>query len=304
MLQLRGAYTALITPMTDTAEVDYDGFRRLVQQQLHSGIAGLVPLGTTGETPTLERDEQDKLIGIAVEESAGKLPVIVGAGSNSTRHTIANAKRAKELGADAVLVVTPYYNKPTNEGIYRHFAALADACDIPVLVYNIMSRTSKNIDVATMKRLSSIPNVIGVKESSGDMGQVGDIIHQVAAARRSEGRQFSVLSGDDAFALSLIAMGGDGLVSVAANIVPERVAALVSACLRGDFDAARKSHYELLPLFKGEFLETNPIPIKRAMAWAGLPSGPCRLPLCSLAPEYEPMLRSALSAAAIKTKTD
>lgn len=299
MLKLRGAYTALVTPMNADGSVDYDGFRRLVAIQIAAGISGLVPLGTTGETPTLERDEQDKLISIAVEEAKGRLPVIVGVGSNSTRHTQENAKRARELGADAVLVVTPYYNKPTNEGIYRHFAAVAEATDAPILIYNIVGRTAKNIDVPTMDRLSRIPTVVGVKESSGDIGQIGDIVRDVAAARAAEGRHFAVLSGDDAFTLPLCAMGGDGIVSVVSNLVPERVAALAAACLAGDYGQARKLHYGLLPLFKGAFVETNPIPIKAAMDWAGLPAGPTRLPLCELERQNEPKLRAALAAAGI-----
>jgi 4-hydroxy-tetrahydrodipicolinate synthase len=300
MQQLRGAFTALVTPMTREGDVDYDGFRRLVRFQIEAGINGLVPLGTTGETPTLERDEQDKLIRIAVEEAKGRLPVIVGAGSNSTKHAIENVKRAKELGADAVLVVTPYYNKPTNEGIFRHFAAIAEASDAPIVIYNIASRTAKNIDLPTMQRLSRIPTVVGVKESSGDIGQIGDFIHEVAAARVAEGRPFSVLSGDDAYILPLIAMGGDGIVSVVSNLLPARVVALAQACLRGDWEKARELHYALLPIFKGAFIETNPIPIKAAMDWAGLPAGPTRLPMCPLMAENEPKLRAALAAAGVQ----
>lgn len=299
MLKLRGAFTALVTPMTGAGDVDYDGFRRLVSFQLENGISGLVPLGTTGETPTLERDEQDRLISIAAETAKGRAPIIVGVGSNSTRHTIENAKRARGLGADAVLIVTPYYSKPTNEGLYRHFAAVADATDAPILIYNIASRTAKNIDAPTMERLSRIPTVIGVKESSGDIGQIGDIVRSVAAARAAEGRFFSVLSGDDAYTLPLCAMGGDGVVSVVSNLVPRRVADLAAACLSGDFAKARQLHYGLLPFFKGAFIETNPIPIKAALGWAGLPAGPTRLPMCPLETENEPKLRAALAAAGI-----
>ncbi len=300
MLKLRGAFTALVTPMTGSGDVDYDGFRKLVAFQIENGISGLVPLGTTGETPTLERDEQDRLIAISVEETKKRVPIIIGVGSNSTRHTIENAKRAKQLGADAVLVVTPYYNKPTNEGVYRHFAAVADAVDVPILIYNIIGRTAKNIDVATMDRLSRIPAVIGVKESSGDIGQIGDIVKTVAAARAAEGRFFSVLSGDDSFTLPLCAMGGDGVVSVVSNLVPRRVADLTAACLEGDYAKARELHYGLLPFFKGAFVETNPIPIKAAMDWAGLPAGPTRLPLCEMEKSNEPKLRASLEASGIK----
>lgn len=304
MLQLRGAYTALVTPMRADGTVDYDGFRSLIRFQIEKGISGLVPLGTTGETPTLERDEQDRLISIASEETRGRVPIIVGVGSNSTAHTVGNAKRARELGADAVLVVTPYYNKPTNEGIYRHFAAVADACDVPILVYNIASRTGKNIDVPTMVRLSRIPTVAGVKESSGDVAQITDMIREVAAPRTAEGRPFAVLSGDDAFTLPLCALGGDGVVSVVSNLVPDRVAALTAACLSGDYVLARRLHHALVPLFKGAFIETNPIPIKAAMGWAGLPSGPARLPLCDLEAANEPKLRSALAAASVEVRNN
>lgn len=300
MLKLRGAFTALITPFTSSGDVDYDGFRKLVAFQIENGISGLVPLGTTGETPTLERDEQDRLIVISVEETNKRVPIIIGVGSNSTKHTIENAKRAKELGADAVLVVTPYYNKPTNEGIYRHFAAIADATDAPIVIYNIAGRTGKNIDAATMERLSRIPTVIGVKESSGDIGQIGDIVRDVAKARAAEGRFFAVLSGDDAFTLPLCAMGGDGVVSVVSNLVPRRVADLAAACVAGDFDKARELHYGLLPFFKGAFVETNPIPIKAAMDWAGLPAGPTRLPLCPLEKANEAKVRASLVASGIK----
>ncbi|MDL2229368.1 4-hydroxy-tetrahydrodipicolinate synthase [Treponema sp. OttesenSCG-928-L16] len=300
MIQLRGAYTALITPMKENGDVDYDGFRSLVRFQINGGIDGIVPLGTTGETPALERDEQDKLIDIAVGEVSKRLPVIIGTGSNSTKHTIENTKRAKELGADAALIVTPYYSKPNDEGIFRHFEAVAWAVDIPIVIYNIGSRTGKNIDPVLMERISRIPSILGIKESSGDIHQMGEMIDKVARPRRAEGRPFSVLSGDDAFTLPMTALGGDGVISVISNLVPDRVAALTEACLAGNFDSARKLHYELLPLIKGAFIETNPIPIKAAMAWAGLPAGPVRLPLGALSPENEAPLRSALEAAKVK----
>ncbi|MCX7655204.1 MAG: 4-hydroxy-tetrahydrodipicolinate synthase [Treponemataceae bacterium] len=299
-MQLRGAFTALITPMEADGSVDYEGFRTLIRLQLEAGINGLVPLGTTGETPTLERDEQDRLITLALEEAGGKVPVIVGVGSNSTAHTVHNARRAQELGADAILVVTPYYNKPTNEGIYRHFAAIAEATDIPIVVYNIAGRTGKNIDVATMERLSRIPSVVAVKEASGDIAQMGDIIATVAQARRQEGKYFAVLSGDDAFTLPLAVLGGDGVISVVSNLVPKRIVELCQACQQGDFAEARRKHYELLPLFKGAFIETNPIPIKTAMGWLGLPAGPLRLPLCELEKNNIEKLKAALRSAHIE----
>lgn len=298
-MNLRGAITALVTPMNGDGTVNYEGYRSLIRFQLEKGIDGLVPLGTTGETPTLTREEQDELIRIAVEEAGGKVPLIVGVGTNATATTIANARRATELGADGLLVVTPYYNKPTNEGIVRHFEAVAAAVDTPILIYNIVGRTGKNIDLATMQRLAAIKTVVGVKEASGDMAQIADIIQTIARPRRGSDRPFAVLSGDDAWTLPLCAMGGDGVVSVVSNLVPDRMVALAKAALEGDMDRARDIHYGLLPLFKGAFIETNPVPIKQAMAWAGLPAGPCRLPLCELEEASGPKLRAALAAAGI-----
>ncbi len=300
MIQLRGVYTALVTPMKENGDVNYEAFRDLVRFQIEGGVHGLLPLGTTGETPTLFRDEQDKLIKIAIEEVQGKLPVIVGTGSNSTHHTIENTKRAKDLGADAVLVVTPYYNKPNDAGVLAHFNAVAEAVDIPIVIYNIASRTGKNITPGLMKKIVQIPNIAGVKESSGDINQIGDMINEVVMPLRAEGRIFSFLSGDDSFTLPLCAMGGDGIISVVSNLVPARVAALCRACLSGNYEEARKLHYGLLPLFKGAFFDTNPIPIKTAMNWAGLNAGALRLPMVPLAKELEEPLRKALEAAKIE----
>jgi 4-hydroxy-tetrahydrodipicolinate synthase len=294
---VRGAFTALITPMKmnkkGEVEVDYDGFRELIDFQIQSGINGLVPLGTTGETPTLEEDEEEKLIKIAVKAVKGRIPLIVGAGSNSTKSAIAYAKRAGKLGADAALVVTPYYNKPNDEGIFLHFEAVARESGIPIIIYNIASRTGKNISVQLMERLSLIPGIAGVKESSGDVNQMGDMV-ALAKKRRSEGRDFSVLCGDDSLALPLLALGGDGLISVASNLAPDKITALVKAGLDGDFSKARQLHYELLPFFKAAFVETNPIPIKAAMSLSGLPAGPARLPLGRLSESNRQLLETVL----------
>jgi 4-hydroxy-tetrahydrodipicolinate synthase len=301
MLRLQGALTALITPMTEKGEVDYQGFRELIRFQLREGINGLVPLGTTGETPTLEEEEEEKLIRIAVEEAKGKVPLIIGAGSNSTRYAVTYTKRAKDLGADAVLVVTPYYNKPNDQGLFRHFEAVA-AAGIPVIIYNIASRTGKNIPTPLMRRLAQIPGIIGVKEASGDINQMGDVIRDIALPRQAGGEPFAVLSGDDAFTLPLIALGGGGVISVISNLVPAKVAALARAALEGKYEEARKLHYELLPLIKAAFVETNPIPIKTALTWAGLPGGPVRLPLGPLSPASEKPLREALEGLGIQVK--
>jgi 4-hydroxy-tetrahydrodipicolinate synthase len=303
MMKLTGAYTALITPMKENGEVDYEGFRRLINFQLEEGIDGLVPLGTTGETPTLEEDEEEKLIKIAVEEVKGRVPVIVGTGSNDTKYMAAYTRRAKNLGADAALVVTPYNNKPNDSGLLRHFQAAA-AGGLPVVVYNIASRTGRNIPTPLMAKIAQIPGIAGVKESSGDLGQMGDVIREIALPRRQAGNPFAVLSGDDAFTLPLIALGGDGIVSVVSNLVPRRVKALAKACLEGDFEEGRRIHFELLPLIKAAFVETNPAPIKAAMTWAGLPGGPVRLPLGPLAPASEAVLKAALEGLELKIRSE
>lgn len=294
MTKLRGAFTALITPMNADESVDFEGFRRLVRFQLESGISGIVPLGTTGETPTLDEFEEDKLIDIAMAEAKGKVPIILGAGSNCTKDAVKYVKRAKAKGGDYALVVMPYYNKPTDEGIYRHFAACAEV-GIPIIVYNIAGRTGKNISTPLLAKIADLPNIAGVKESSGDMNQMMDVI----AAISSKKPGFSVLSGDDPFNIALAAIGGDGIISVVSNIEPVRVTAMTMAALNGDFVKARALHYELLPFFRAAFMETNPIPIKAAMNIKGLPAGSLRLPLCSLMAENEPKLRAAMKESKI-----
>ncbi|MDR0387122.1 MAG: 4-hydroxy-tetrahydrodipicolinate synthase [Treponema sp.] len=293
MARFRGAFTAIVTPMKENGDVDYEGFRRLIDFQIQGGIDGLVPLGTTGETPTLEDDEEERLIKIAVEEVRGRVPIIVGTGSNSTKSMMGYTKRAKDLGADAALVVTPYYNKPNDAGLIRHFEAAA-AIGIPVVIYNIASRTGRNIPAPMIERLSRIPGIVGVKESSGDISQMMDIITD-RDRMRAGGRDFTVLSGDDALTLPLIALGGDGIISVVSNLIPGKVAALARACLAGDFEEGRRLHYELLPFFKAAFVETNPVPIKTAMTWAGLPAGPARLPLGPLSGNSEAFLRKVVT---------
>jgi 4-hydroxy-tetrahydrodipicolinate synthase len=290
----RGVFTALITPMKDNGDVDYDGWRRLIEAQLAGGINGLVPLGTTGETPTLEEDEEERLIRIILDEVKGRVPVIVGAGSNDTKHMEQSVRRAKDMGADAALVVTPYYNRPNDGGLLRHFEA-ASSVGIPVIVYNIASRTGRNIPAALMKEIAKLPNIAGVKESSGDIGQMADMIHSIAMPARAAGGHFAVLSGDDGFTVPLAALGGDGLVSVISNAAPAKTVEMVKAALAGDFGTARRCHYELLPLMKAAFLETNPVPIKAALNLMGLPAGPARLPLGPLSPASEAPLRAALS---------
>ena len=298
MKEFKGTYTALVTPMKENREVDYDGFKRLVNFQLEQGIDGLVPLGTTGETPTLEEDEEEKLIRIIIDEVKGKVPVIIGAGSNDTKHMSIYVKRALDMGADAALVVTPYYNKPNDSGLLKHFEA-AGAVGIPIIIYNIASRSGRNIPTPLMEKIAALPGIAGVKEASGDMAQMEDVLYSIAMPRRGGENPFWVLSGDDGFTLPLMALGGDGIISVVSNIVPARVKAMTSACLNGDFEEARMIHFKLLPFIKAAFIETNPVPIKAAMNWAGLPAGPARLPLGRLETKNEAPLKSAMKSLAL-----
>jgi len=294
MTNFGGAFTAIVTPMTESGEIDYEGFRRLVQFQIAEGIDGIVPMGTTGENPTLDEAEEDKLIEIAVKEAAGKIKVIVGAGSNCTKHMVKYVERAKKMGADAALVVTPYYNKPNDDGLLRHYDAAANV-GIPIIVYNIASRTGRNIPTPLLEKIAQNPNIAGVKESSGDINQMGDVIRDIAIPRQKKGQKFWVISGDDYLTLPLISMGGDGIISVISNLVPSKIKALTKAALEGRYEEARALHYELLPLVKAAFIETNPVPIKQALMWAGLPAGPARLPLGKLTPASEAVVKKAMS---------
>lgn len=280
----RGAFTALITPMTSDGAVDFDGFRKNVIFQLEQGIDGLVPLGTTAETPTLDEkpgSEEDKLIDIVLEEvrkfeksSGKKIPVILGAGSNNTKDAVAYCERAKKAGADAALVVTPYYNKPSKEGIYQHFAAVSKV-GIPIIVYNIAGRTGLNIPTDLLVRIAELPNIAGVKEASGSVAQMMEVIGQI----KNKKPDFAVFSGDDGLTLPLLACGGDGIISVASNMIPALMKELTAAGLAGDFAKAREIHYRLAPFFKAEFCDGNPSSIKYAMNVKGMPAGGLRLPL-------------------------
>ena len=297
MIQLRGAFTAMITPMKEDGSIDYDGYRKLLRFQMEEGIDGLVPLGTTGETPTLDEDEEQRIIDVVMEEVRAfekergvKVPVVLGAGSNNTRDAVRYTERAKKAGADAALVVTPYYNKPSSEGIFRHFEAVSRV-GIPILVYNIAGRTGKNIDTPTLSRIADLPNIAGVKEASGSISQMTDVIDTI----KSKHPDFAVLSGDDAMTLPLIACGGDGVVSVVSNAAPAPVTEMVKAALSGDYEAARKIHYRLLPFFKAAFVDGNPTSIKYAMRVKGLPSGSVRLPLVDVHDEAKKIIEEALS---------
>ena len=298
MIKLKGTYTAMITPMKKNGAVDYEGFRKHIKNQLKAGIDGLVPLCTTSETPTLDEDEEDKMISIIMEERAaykkatGKnIPIIIGTGSNNTRDAVRYTQRAKEAGADAALVVTPYYNKPSQEGIFRHFKAVS-AVGLPILVYNIQGRTGTNIATDTLARIADLPNIIGVKEASGNVNQMMDVLAKV----KSKHPNFAVLSGDDGLTLPLLALGGDGVVSVVSNLAPKEVKAMVDAGLKGKFDEARKAHFRLLPIFKGAFVDGNPTSIKYAMNLKGLPAGGVRAPLVEVNANAKKVIKAALLA--------
>lgn len=299
MTKFHGAYTALITPMTADGSVDFDGFRKNVIFQLEQGIDGLVPLGTTAETPTLDEkpgSEEDKLIDIVFEEvrkfeksSGKKIPVILGAGSNNTKDAVAYCERAKNAGADGALVVTPYYNKPSKEGIFRHFEAVSKV-GIPIIVYNIAGRTGLNIPTELLARIAELPNIAGVKEASGSVAQMMEVIGQI----KNKKPDFAVMSGDDGLTLPLLAAGGDGVISVASNMIPNLMHELASAGLSGDFKKAREIHYRLAPFFKAEFCDGNPSSIKYAMNVKGLPAGTLRLPLVEVTDAAKKQIEQAI----------
>ncbi|HRR66252.1 MAG TPA: 4-hydroxy-tetrahydrodipicolinate synthase [Methanomassiliicoccales archaeon] len=284
----KGCATALITPFREDGEIDEEGLRELVRMQERAGVDALVPCGTTGESATLTHKEHLKVIGI-VREEAKRAQVIAGAGSNATHEAIHLSKGAKDLGVDGVLLISPYYNKPNQKGIFRHYEAIAKAVDIPIVVYNVPSRTGSNIAASTVKRLSEVPNIVALKEASGNMAQINAILASVP-----EG--FSVLSGDDMFTYPMMALGAKGVISVTSNVVPELMVEMTHAALEGDWARARALHFKLLPLFNDLFLDTNPIPVKTAMRMLKRPAGVFRLPLCDMEPATTETLRKTLVA--------
>jgi 4-hydroxy-tetrahydrodipicolinate synthase len=286
--QWTGCGTALVTPFTRDGALDEAGVRRLAKRQIDAGIHFLVPCGTTGESPTLSEDERARVVELVVEEARGRVPVLAGAGGYDTREVIHAAKRMRQAGADGLLSVTPYYNKPTAEGLYQHYRAIADAVDAPIVVYNVPGRTGCNIDVATVVRLSSIPNIVGVKEASGNMTQICEIC-------RSVPRDFIVLSGDDALTLPIMAVGGRGIISVASNEVPAEMSRMAELADRGDFAGARVVHEMLLPLMQVNFIESSPIPVKSAMAAMGLLEETYRLPLVAPRPASRERILAVLA---------
>jgi 4-hydroxy-tetrahydrodipicolinate synthase len=273
-----GCGTALVTPFSRDFTVDEPALRRLIRRQIDAGIDFLVPCGTTGESPTLTRAEHLRVVEIAVEESRGKVPVLGGAGGYNTAEVIELAQELAHVGADGILSVTPYYNKPTQEGLYQHYRAIASSVRLPIIVYSVQGRTGVNVEPATLARLARIENIVGVKEASGNISQMASVIQQVP-------EDFLVLSGDDAITLPLIALGGRGLISVVSNEIPTEMTALVRSCLGGDFAVARALQRQYLPLMEVNFVESNPIPVKSALGLMGLLDPVFRLPMVPPKPE-------------------
>jgi len=287
-----GCGTALVTPFRKDLSLDEDAMRRLVQRQIAAGINFLVPCGTTGESPTLSHEEHLRVVAITLEEAKGKVPVLAGAGGYDTHHVIETARECERMGADGILSVTPYYNKPTQEGLYHHFKAIASAVSLPIILYNVPPRTNVNIDPATVRRLSEIENIIGVKEASGNISQITQVIQQVP-------EEFLVLSGDDALTLPLVAMGGRGIISVASNEIPAEMVRLAQLCLAGNFAEARAMQRKWLPLLEVNFIETNPTPVKAGMAEMGLLEPVFRLPLVPPRTENLAKIRAVLESLAL-----
>jgi len=285
----RGCGTALVTPFRQDFSLDEEALRRLVRRQVEAGINFLVPCGTTGENPTLTRAEHLRVVEIALAEAKGRVPVLAGAGGYNTAEVIELAKQLQHMRVDGILSVTPYYNKPTQEGLYQHFKAIASAVPLPMVVYSVQGRTGVNVEPATLKRLAEIDNIVGVKEASGNISQMAAIVKQVP-------ERFSVISGDDAITLPLIALGGCGVISVASNEIPAEMTRLTQACLKNDFAAARDLQRKYLPLMEINFVESNPIPVKAAMALMGLLEPVWRLPLVPPKPENLAKIRAELEA--------
>jgi len=288
----QGSMVAMVTPFRD-GKVDEAKLRELVEFHVKHGTDGVVPCGTTGESPTLSHAEHKRVVEIVIEAAAGRIPVIAGTGSNSTAEAIDMTVHAAKAGADAALLVSPYYNKPTQQGLYEHFRAIAQAAPgLPLIVYNIQGRTAVNVETDTLKRLSEIPNIVGVKEASGSLDQMTSVVLAC-------GPDFSVVSGDDSLTLPLMAVGGRGVISVVANILPKEVAELTHAALDGDWKRARELHWKLFPICRAMFVETNPIPVKEAMAMLGMIRAEWRLPMCPMSDANRERLRKVLAQAGI-----
>ena len=283
----RGTFTALVTPFRDGA-IDVSAFEKLIEAQIAAGIAGIVAVGTTGESPTLSHEEREQVIRLAVTTANKRCQVLAGTGSNATHHAVADTKMAEKLGADGALLVAPYYNKPSQEGLFRHFKAIADGTSLPIMLYNIPGRCGVDIGPDTVARLATeCRNIVSIKEASGSVERVSELRGRLPES-------FTILSGDDSLTLPFMSVGAAGVVSVAANLFPAEVCALVRAFESGDAKSAEKLHRKLFPLFKDLFIEPNPVPIKTALSWRGDMSSECRLPLCEMTAANQARLRKTL----------
>lgn len=293
-MRLEGCYTALVTPFKDTGAVDYETLRKLVKRQVESGVQGIVPVGTSGESPTLNFDEHTKVIETVIEAVNGSCTVIAGTGANSTAEAVELTRGARKMGADATLQVTPYYNKPTQEGLYRHFAAVAEEGGLPVVLYQVPGRTGREIAVDTIERLAEQAGVVAVKEACPDIDRTSEILNRCG--------DICVLSGDDSMTLPRMIVGGSGVISVASNLIPEEVAEMTGSALKGEWERAQQLHKKLYPLYRDLFVTTNPIPIKGAMAMAGLLQEVYRLPLCNMTDSEKEKVRQSALAAGVQIK--
>ncbi len=282
-MELKGCHVALVTPFRDDGALDEDGFRKNIDFLIDNGVAGIVPCGTTGESATLTWEEHHRVVDVALEQAAGRVTVIAGAGSNCTAEAVSAARHAREHKADAILCITPYYNKPTQEGLFEHFRSIAVEVDIPVVVYNVPGRTGVNIRPETLERLCELDNIVAVKEASGDLVQISEIHSRC-------GDRLAILSGEDALTLPILACGGVGTISVTANITPARMREMIDAFFAADTRRARELHEALLPITRALFIETNPIPVKTAMRELGMAAGPLRLPLVEMADQNKAAL--------------
>ena len=295
-MQFRGCGTALVTPFKQDGSIDETALRNLVAWQVESGIDFLVPCGTTGETPTLSHDEWLQVIDITVEVVAGRVPIVAGATSNSTQDAVSKAKEvAARSGVDGILTASPYYNKPTQEGQYRHFRAIAEAVDKPIILYNVPGRTGANIEPGTLARLAEVPNIAGVKEASGNISQMAEVCHSVPET-------FAVLSGDDAVTLPLIALGGVGIISVASNEIPREMSEMTRAALANDWESARRIHRKYLPLMLANFMESNPLPVKAVLAMMGRIEEVYRLPMLPMRRDTRSRLQKITAEAGLISK--
>lgn len=290
MKKFQGAITAIVTPFSENGDLDLEVLKKLVEFQIKNGIDGIVPCGSTGEAATLSDEEKELVIKTVVGQVKKRVPVIAGAGSNDTKKAVQLSQIAKKAGADALLHVTPYYNKPTPKGLTAHFKAIADSCDLPIILYNVPGRTGSNVSAeTTLKIAKQMPQVVGVKEASGNINQIMDIIKGAA-------KDFSVLSGDDSMTFPLIALGGDGIISVASNEIPKQMSMLTKAALAGDWEKARKLHFEWLDLMNINFIETNPQPVKTALVLMGKIKEVFRLPLVTMDEKNKEKLKEILKA--------